>query len=181
MVPERLQLALDMVNRCVQIGSFIGTSGVSLNWYADLRGLAFEKSFFRLFHDFVFDQVDKTFDTVGGLGYAGSLFTAQMMFYPGRFSAFGIREPKEHGSKTGFYGKLGSGNIILVDDVLTTGTSVIKAVQFLRQYSPQLASAKMRLAVILDRQAGGRQAVEELGVQVFPLLLKEQLNIPISP
>jgi len=87
--------------------------------------------------------------------------------------AFLVRkEPKGHGTGQWVEGKssLADGaSVAIVEDVITTGASTIKAIERARaeQLTPLAAFA------VVDRQEGGREAIAALGVKVFSLFTRE--------
>lgn len=86
--------------------------------------------------------------------------------------AFLVRkEPKGHGTGQWIEGlsALASGAaVVIVEDVVTTGASTIKAVERARAEGLNPVSA----VAIVDRQEGGRQAIEATGVVVHSLFAR---------
>lgn len=62
--------------------------------------------------------------------------------------------------------------LLMLDDVLTTGGSVLKAVQAVKQ----LGCKVEKVIVIVDRQEGGRENLEKEGLSVAALLTREELE-----
>lgn len=90
--------------------------------------------------------------------------------------AFYVRsEPKDHGSGRLIEGPpiLYTDRVILVDDTLTTGTSLLKAAKTVKD-----VGAKIELVfVLLDREEGGvDRLIQELGVPVYAALTKSYLR-----
>lgn len=87
--------------------------------------------------------------------------------------AFLVRkEPKGHGTGQWIEGRssLADGaQVAIVEDVITTGGSAIKAIERARAegLTPTAAFA------LVDRQEGGREAIGALGVKVFSLFTRE--------
>jgi orotate phosphoribosyltransferase len=83
--------------------------------------------------------------------------------------AFLVRkEPKGHGTGQWIEGLTAFSTgapVAIVEDVVTTGASAIKAIERAR------AEGLLPLAVfaLVDREEGGREAIEALGVKVVPL------------
>ncbi len=83
--------------------------------------------------------------------------------------AFLVRkEPKRHGTQQWVEAPAGLGpgaKVVIVEDVITTGASTIRAIERARLagFEPLLALA------LVDRLEGGRQAIEETGVPVEAL------------
>lgn len=87
-----------------------------------------------------------------------------------RWPAFIVRkEPKGHGTSRFIEGteNLRPGaRCLVVEDVVTTGGSSLKAIERLREagYQP------VAVMTIVDREQGGRETFERAGVQFIPLL-----------
>lgn len=78
------------------------------------------------------------------------------------------KEPKGHGTNAYLEGSKSTptgARVCVVEDVVTTGGASIKAIERLRAggYTVDTALA------IIDREAGGREALAALGVELFPL------------
>lgn len=79
-------------------------------------------------------------------------------------NAFVVRKvAKEHGLKKLIEGDVHPGDrVVIVDDVITTGQSTIDAIERARNEGLQVVKA----VVLVDRQEGGRENIEKVGVQV---------------
>jgi len=84
-------------------------------------------------------------------------------------SAFLVRkEPKGHGTGQWIEGLplLEKGaSVAVVEDVITTGASAMKAIERARAEGLEVAGC----FALVDRQEGGREAIEATGVKVFAL------------
>ncbi len=86
---------------------------------------------------------------------------------------FNIRkEPKGHGRGKQIEGNFKEGDdVVVVDDVITTGGSTIQAIEAIER-----AGGKVKFALILvDREEGGRAAIEARGVEVVSLYSRSTL------
>ncbi len=82
------------------------------------------------------------------------------------------KEPKGHGAGKQIEGNFKSGDtVIVVDDVITTGGSTIKAIEAIEREGGKVAFA----LVLVDREEGGRQAIEARGVHVVSLFTRSSL------
>lgn len=84
-------------------------------------------------------------------------------------NAFLVRkEPKGHGSGQWIEGlnSLSAGETVaIVEDVITTGASMLKAIERARAEGLKVGAA----FALVDRQEGGAEAIAEAGCPVFPL------------
>jgi len=87
--------------------------------------------------------------------------------------AFIIRkEEKAHGTRRMIEGNFHAGDrVALFDDVITSGGSIIKGA---RQVEAQGGKVEVIMAV-LDRDEGGREAIEGNGFRFLPIFTKKEL------
>lgn len=82
------------------------------------------------------------------------------------------KQPKEHGTGNRIEGEFEEGDLVcLVEDIVTTGGEVGKALEALRE-----AGLECRNAVcVVDREEGGADALARLGVRLRPLFRASEL------
>lgn len=82
------------------------------------------------------------------------------------------KEPKGHGAGKQIEGNFKSGDsVVVVDDVITTGGSTLKAIEAIEREGGKIAFC----LVLVDREEGGRQAIEARGIEVIPLFTRSTL------
>ena len=93
--------------------------------------------------------------------------------------AFSVRkEAKAHGTGRLIEGPFRSGDrVAVVEDVITTGGSALKAITAVRDAGGTVAGV---LAVV-DRNEGGRQAIEENGIPVLALTTADEIIARMPP
>jgi len=83
--------------------------------------------------------------------------------------AFYVRkEPKGHGTNQWIEGKKGlpsPAQVVVVEDVVTTGASTLKAIERCRSEGLHV----LGVVALVDREEGGREAVEKAGVELRSL------------
>ncbi len=87
--------------------------------------------------------------------------------------AFVVRkEPKKHGTMQWIEGNVKKGDKVLItEDVITTGRSTIEAIK-----KAKASGLKVKgVVVLIDRQEGGKEAIEALRVPFKALLTKEEI------
>jgi orotate phosphoribosyltransferase len=87
--------------------------------------------------------------------------------------AFVVRkEPKDHGTKLPIEGNVRPGDrVVVVDDVITTGGSTLKAIAACRAAGLEVVGC----CVLVDRQEGGREAIAAAGVTVTALVTRDEV------
>jgi orotate phosphoribosyltransferase len=117
---------------------------------------------------------------VGGLTLGADPIAAGVAALSGRdlpLRAFIVRkQAKDHGTGALIEGpELHSGErVLVVDDVITTGGSLLKAVDALAGSGVNIVEA---LAVV-DREEGGREAIEARGIEVHALFTRSEFSAP---
>ena len=155
-------------------GKFTLTSGKESTFYVDCKNVALHPRGAALIGDIAWQLLDpRAFGGVGGptLG-ADPLATALSLAAWGKgveLPAFIIRkEPKKHGTSQWIEGRelLKSGaSLLLVEDVVTTGGSSLKAIEKARAEGFVVT----KLLALLDRCEGGREALAKAGVELTAL------------
>ena len=82
------------------------------------------------------------------------------------------KEAKDHGRGKRIEGNFSAGQqVIVVDDVITTGGSTLKAIDAIEAEGGKVVAA----LVLVDRQEGGREAIESRGIPVFPMFTRASI------
>ena len=82
------------------------------------------------------------------------------------------KEPKGHGKGRQIEGGFASGDsVVALDDVITTGGSTLQAIEAIEREGGKVEF----VAVLVDRQEGGREAIEEAGYPVVALFTRDEL------
>jgi orotate phosphoribosyltransferase len=83
------------------------------------------------------------------------------------------KEPKKHGTQKWIEGDLENvKDVIVIDDVITTGGSTITAIERMRESGLNVVCA----AVIIDREEGGRENIEKEGIRVVSLFTRSDFD-----
>jgi orotate phosphoribosyltransferase len=168
---SRRQLIEILAHRSARRGNFTLASGKQSSFYIDARLTTMSPEGLSRIGPVGLAMIDErgwTPDSVGGLtlgadpvSYAISYASASA---PRPLRAFTVRkEAKTHGT-----GKLIEGpfalndRVVVIEDVITTGGSALKAVEALRAAGAQV----LGVLAVVDREEGGREAIEAAGLEV---------------
>lgn len=158
----------------LRFGSFKLASGDTSHFYLDLRRTTTHPEGAHLVATLLLDRFLNDWpDAAGGptLGadpMAGAL--AAMSHAHGRsLPTFIVRNTmKDHGTQRAVEGHLQEGaRVVLLDDVITRGGSLIRAAEVLRNLGAEVE----RVITILDRRAGGAEALARAGLSLESLFV----------
>jgi orotate phosphoribosyltransferase len=95
---------------------------------------------------------------------------------PPVIDAFTVRkEAKAHGAQRRIEGRFDSGQpVVVVEDVVTTGTSAITAAKAVEQ----AGGSVIGVLAVVDRDEGGREAVTQAGYPLRSLVSLADLGLP---
>ncbi len=157
-------------------------SGMTSPFYVDCRVLLAHPAPRHLVAQLAFDQVKELdLDCIGGLEIGAIPLATAISSYgytatPRReWRTFWVRkQPKDHGLGKLIEGAVNPGDrALIVDDVLTSGGSLVKAVRVAREAGLTVACA----LVIVDREEqDGRARVEAEGITLLSLLTIRDLT-----
>ena len=122
------------------------------------------------------------FDMIFGPAYKGiflgSILATKLSKQGNMPICFNRKEVKDHGEGGSLIGALPKGNVLIIDDVVSSGLAIREALAFLRNYNVNIAGA----LVTLDRQEQGQNskqmASSELinqGVDVLSIISLDDL------
>ena len=94
------------------------------------------------------------------------------------WQSFVVRKtPKAHGQTKLIEGNFKPGDLVVViDDVVTKGDSTLKAIEAVKNEGGKVAF----VAVLVDRQEGGRRKIEESGHRVVSAFTRDELIQPAT-
>ena len=180
------ELKAFLLEKSVRTGEFTLASGKTSDLYIDCRVTALDPNGARLVGQLGWAAVRKRIqeeglkiDAIGGMTMGADPIslavgmTSAMEHPEEMIQVFNIRkEPKGHGRGKQIEGNFKEGDeVVVVDDVITTGGSTIQAIEAIER-----AGGKVKFALILvDREEGGRAAIEAKGVPVVSLYSRSTL------
>ena len=164
---DRDRLRQMLLERSMRFGEFVLSSGATSNYYIDVRKTSLHpeglKLISRMFHEIL--QTDNV-TAVGGLTLGADPLVAGLMLYSaerGRpLEGFLVRRTtKDHGLRGQVEGNLaGHKRVAILDDVITSGESVLIAAEAAESYKAQV----VRVLAVVDRGQGATQIFQQRGL-----------------
>ncbi len=153
-------------------------SGRMSDFYVDCRKVTHNAEGTYLIGNMVFDLIQALpVQAIGGLTMGADPIAAAVAYTAflnkRAINSFVIRkERKEHGLKKLVEGDVQSGDrVVIVDDVITTGGSTIRAIEAARDEGLEVVKA----VVLVDREEGGREEIIKYISSVEALFTKTEL------
>jgi orotate phosphoribosyltransferase len=180
-----------LATRSAKRGDFVLASGRRSSLYVDCRLTTMSPEGQLLIGRAALAALDHTgwvFDAVGGLtlgadpiSYAIAHASALRAEQTGGqlVRAFTVRkEAKQHGTGKLIEGPYSAGDrVVVVEDVITTGGSALKAVEAVRAAGGTVVG----VLALVDREEGGREAIEGQGLAVRALVPAAALLAQMPP
>lgn len=167
-------------------GDFVLASGARSSYYIDCRLTTLDPEgawlVGQVMHSIIQSEasaLNLQVNSIGGLtmgadpiGLAVGMYSFSVKDTP-PLRPFVVRKaPKAHGQAKLIEGNFKSGDlVVVVDDVVTRGESSISAIHAVAKEGGRVAF----VAVLVDRQEGGRQKIESLGHRVVAAFQRDEL------
>jgi len=159
-------------------------SGKVSNYYFNCKAVTLHPEGMHLIGNLVFDLIrDFKLQGVGGLTLGADpiacavSYTSYLKGKP--IEAFVVRKTaKSHGTQLWIEGNIKNGDkVVILDDVITTGKSTIEAINRAKEEGLHV----VKVIAFIDRQEGGREAIESSGYVLDALITKDDVMEHYKP
>ncbi|ROI01580.1 orotate phosphoribosyltransferase [Chryseobacterium sp. G0240] len=151
----------------IKFGRFTLKSGIESPFYVDLRPLASDPKILKNLANYLLEMLPlDNFDLICGVPYAALPMATAMSLESYIPLIIKRKEAKSYGTKKlieGIYQK--DQNCLLVEDVITSGKSLVETIAEVEQEDLKVSD----IVVVLDREQGGKQLLESKGYRVHTL------------
>jgi orotate phosphoribosyltransferase len=176
---ERLKdLVIEKAFRYSETPSFKLVSGKMSNYYFNCKAVTLHPEGMYLTGNILFDFIkDSDINGIGGLTLGADPIACAVAYTSyakgAPVEAFVVRKtPKSHGTMQWIEGNIVQGDrVAIVDDVITTGKSTIEAVGRAQEAGLKI----VKVISLIDRQEGGREAIEALGFPFAAIVTREEV------
>ena len=158
-------------NDVIKFGNFTLASGKDSSYYIDLRLVpSFPHQFRRMIKNLQNLIIEKIglddFDSLASVPTGGLVVTSALAIETIKPLIYVRNKPKEHGTTKSIEGKISAGmKVVMVDDVMTTGTSVLNGIKQLKEAGLSISD----VFVIINRLEGADKAFSDMGVEIHQL------------
>jgi orotate phosphoribosyltransferase len=175
-----------LLTRSVRRGDFLLASGRRSSFYIDARLTTMSGDGLAVIGGLGLDRFAArgwTPRAVGGLTLGADPIAYALALTARRrgqlLDAFTVRkQPKDHGTGKRIEGCFAAGYpVVIVEDVLTTGSSALDAARAVEHEGGHI----LGVMAVVDRQEGGREAVERAGYLVEAFVSATDLGLAAAP
>jgi orotate phosphoribosyltransferase len=156
----------------IKFGEFTLASGKSSSYYVDLRLVPSYPHEFRMMIKYLENQITEdigleNFESIVSVPTGGLVIGSALAIEIVKPLIYVRSKPKDYGTSKSVEGKIHDGmKVVMVDDVATTGGSVVNAIKSLTEVNVPVKDAY----VIVDRMEGADEALAKLGVKMHSIL-----------
>lgn len=181
--PRWMRLREIVLKRSLKIGDFVLSSQRRSRYLFQLRQTTMLPEGAALISELIVEYMKRnSLRCIGGMEMGAVPIVAAVGVYSHMHSypvdAFFVRkEAKKHGARERIDGYVTEGGeVLLIDDVATTGNSIVAALAAIREEYPNCVVR--RALVVIDRQEGAAQGLAEQGINLVSIFQKSDFPIP---
>ena len=155
----------------IKFGSFTLASGKKSSYYIDLRLVPSYPHQFRTMIKYlqnnIVDSIGlSSFDSFVSVPTGGLVIASALAIETVKPLIYVRSKPKEYGTSKSVEGQIHEGmKVVMIDDVATTGGSIVNAIKSLKEASIVVEDTY----VIVNRMEGADEALEKLGVKLHSI------------
>lgn len=163
MVTDTLQELL-VRYKAIEFGEFTLASGAKSSYYIDVKSAVTHPDLLKA----IADRVAKTsaFDIIAGVAVGGVPLAVAVSLAAGKPYAIIRSSEKSHGKKGLIIGDVRGKDVLLIEDVTTSGGSALYGIEALRAAGARAG----RVVTVVDREQGAGAMLAGHGVQLIPLV-----------
>ena len=158
-----------MSSGCFKRGLFKLSSGRISTYYIDIRNIYSHPKELKLIVSELAKNISERFqfDAICGIATGGLPLASILSYILSKPFIYVRKVKKEYGTTKAIEGDYRKGwNVIIVDDVATTGSSILRAIDYLTAEGINVLAAY----VVVDREEGAEKLLESRGVSLYSLL-----------
>lgn len=159
---------IEQLKQCeaIKFGRFVLTSGAISDYYIDIKKASTEPKILKLIAQQM-SEYTKGYDLLAGMELGAVPLVVALALETGLPYVIIRKEKREHGTGKQIEGSDVKGKrVLIVEDVTTSGGSVIKTIQILRDNKAEIE----RILAVVDRETGARENLKKFEVEFIPLL-----------
>ena len=159
----------------LQFGEFTLASGMKSNYYINIKKASTNPKVLYLISQLMAEKLQKENirpDKIAGIVLGSIPLAAALSMATGIPYVMVRKEQKDHGTMNLIEGDLEKGDrVLVVEDVITTAGSSVKAIEVLRQNGAVITD----IIAVVDREGGGKDNLSKIGVSLTSLITGSEI------
>jgi orotate phosphoribosyltransferase len=150
----------------IQFGRFVLTSGAVSDYYIDIKKASTNPEILKKIAEALAEYTDN-YDAIAGMELGAVPIIVALSLETGIPYVIIRKEKREHGTSKRIEGLDVKGKkVLIIEDVTTSGGSVVKTIQILRENQALVDE----VVVVVDRESGAEEKLHNANVNFIPLL-----------
>jgi orotate phosphoribosyltransferase len=156
-------------HKAIEFGDFTLASGAKSRYYIDVKSAMTKPDLLSAIAGEI--AQNPSFDVVAGVAVGGIPLAVSTALITKKPYAIIRASEKDHGKKNLIIGDVRGKNVLLVEDVTTSGGSALYGIEQLRE----AGAVADRVVTVVDREQGAGKMLKEHGVELLPLVRVSEL------
>ena len=167
---KQLLIELIFEEKAIEFGHFVLSSGKESNYYINVKKLITNPKALRIIASLMKIKIDEfalEYDKIAGPELGAVPIAVSLALMSDKPLLIVRKKKKEYGTGRQIEGEVKKGErVLLVEDVTTTGGSVLRAAKALEEEGAKIVG----IMVVVDREEGAKEALEKEGYTLIPLV-----------
>ena len=162
----------EFLKKGIKKGEFTLSSGKKSNYYINVKEIYTNPKILKKISENMKNLVKEEVDAIAGVAVGGIPLAVALSLETGKPFIIVRKKEKRHGISSRIEGKIQEGaKVIVVEDVTTTGQSVLRAVEILRKLKYKCE----QVICVVDREEGAEENLKKAGVKLISLFKAKEL------
>lgn len=159
-------------NEVIKLGNFVLSSGKESNYYVDMKKAITQPQILAIIADIINQKIEEDHITkIAGPALGAVPIATAISLESGKPLLMIRKSKKGYGTSNLIEGELKKGDqVVVVEDVTTTGNSLLKAIKAIEDNGGLVK----RAFVVVDRLEGAKENLKNYGVDLEPLIVVEE-------
>jgi len=150
----------------IKFGRFVLTSGAVSDYYIDIKKASTKPKILKKIVK-IMSEYTEGYDVIAGMELGAVPLVVALSLETNIPYAIIRKEKKEHGTTKQIEGeKVENKKVLLIEDVTTSGGSVLKSIKIIRENKGLVDE----VLVVVDRESGAEEKIQRMDVNLIPLL-----------
>jgi len=160
---------VDQLKSCgaIQYGHFVLTSGAVSDYYVDIKKASTNPGVLNTIATQMKNIIKNKYDLIAGMELGAVPLIVALSLQTNIPFVIVRKQKRDHGTGKQIEGEsVKDKKVLIIEDVTTSGGSVVNTIQILRQNNATLD----KVITVVDRESGAQEKIEKLNLEFHPLV-----------